>query len=442
MTAILAPTVSPGVRDLDGRLVAWFDLDAVGSAERAVRAGIAQRIPVVGVFGVSVDGSPSPIGELADLHRVGRLARALTDASGVVPIIGIVAGQVSGPESLLLGLVDLVITTEGGLACVSGPDEVAAWTGRDVTAAALGGSDVLGRRSGVAWLDATDRAHAERLAGQVLAHLPDHAGDSRPVFATVDPSARLSDRAGVVVPADPKASYDVRDVIVDIVDEGDFLELRAGWAQTLVTGLASVGGHVVGVVANQPACLAGTLDIAGAQKGARFVRWCDAFGLPLLTLVDTPGYLPGKDVEWQGMIRKGAQLAHAYAAATVPRICVVLRKAYGGAYIVMDSKGMGNDLCLAWPSAEIAVMGAAGAVAILHRRQLADTPEPERAALRAELEASYAARHLRPEPALERGYVDEVIDPADTRPRVARALASLTRKTATIPSRRHDNIPL
>ena len=226
----------------------------------------------------------------------------------------------------------------------------------------------------------------------------------------------------------------MREVVADVVDEGAFLELRAQFAPNLVTGLARLDGRAVGVVANQPRHLAGTLDINASQKGARFVQWCDAFGLPLVTLVDTPGFQPGRDLEWRGMIRHGAQLVHAYAAATVPRLCVVLRKAYGGAYIVMDSKGMGNDLCLAWPSAQVAVMGAQGAVQILHRREDAET--------RSRLQEEYEEQYLNPYMAAERGFVDEVIDPAESRRAVAGALRLLATKRERLPTRKHGNGPL
>jgi acetyl-CoA carboxylase carboxyltransferase component len=223
-------------------------------------------------------------------------------------------------------------------------------------------------------------------------------------------------------------------VAAAIVDDGELLELRARWAPNLVTALATIGGRPVGVVANQPVSIAGTLDIPASQKGARFVAFCDAFGIPLLTLIDTPGFYPGKDLEWRGMIRYGAQLAFAYARSTVPRVAVVLRKAYGGAYIVMDCRTMGSDLYLAWPSAEIAVMGAKGAVEILHRRET-----PER---RAELEADYDRRFLNPYVAADRGSVDMVIDPADTRREVAAALELLSTKQERLIRRKHDNLPL
>ena len=237
-----------------------------------------------------------------------------------------------------------------------------------------------------------------------------------------------------LLPSTASGSYDVRAVGRAIADDGALLELRAGWAPQLVTALARVAGQPIGMVANQPGAMAGTLDITASQKGARFVSFCDAFNLPIVTLVDTPGFMPGKDLEWRGMIRHGAQLAFAYAEATVPRVCLILRKAYGGAYIVMDSKTMGNDVCLAWPSAEVAVMGAQGAVQILHRRL-----DP---AAQARLSDEYAVNYLNPYTAAERGYVDAVIDPGDTRAAIARSLRVLATRREDLRSRKHANGPL
>ena len=245
---------------------------------------------------------------------------------------------------------------------------------------------------------------------------------------------RPTPEAGDLVPDTATGSYDVRDVLACVVDDGHLLEPRAQWAPNLVTAFASIGGRPVGLIANQPQSVAGTLDIAASQKGARFVSFCDAFNLPLVTFVDTSGFYPGKDLEWRGMIRYGAQMAFAYARATVPRVCLTLRKSYGGAYIVMDSRYMGNDIMLAWPSAEIAVMGAKGAVEILHRQ--ADESE------RADLVAAYEERLLNPYIAAERGSVDRVIDPAHTRSELAAALDVLAGKRERIPRRRHDNTPL
>jgi acetyl-CoA carboxylase carboxyltransferase component len=315
-----------------------------------------------------------------------------------------------------------------------GPGAVAEFTGEQLTATALGGPGVHRRSTGVAAAVVSDEVAALDLLGAVLSHLPQSCDEEPPMWPTDDPVDRSTPEAGKAIPPTATGSYDVRDVVRAIVDDGEQLELWGAWAPNLVTALATVGGRSIGVVANQPLALAGTLDIPASQKGARFVALCDAFNLPLLTLVDTPGFFPGKDLEWRGMIRHGAQLVGAYARATVPRVCIVLRKAYGGAYIVMDSKDMGNDVCLAWPSAEMAVMGAQGAVQILHRREDVETQQ--------RLQDEYAATLLTPWVAAERGFVDAVIDPADTRAEVAAALEALSTKREVLPRRSHDNLPL
>jgi acetyl-CoA carboxylase carboxyltransferase component len=281
---------------------------------------------------------------------------------------------------------------------------------------------------------APDDSDVLDLIGAVLTYLPDHTDAEPPQRWSDDPPQRSVPELRDMIPESSTASYDVRDIIGAVADDGDILEIRPRWAPQLVTALTSVGGMPVGVVANQPRSMAGTLDIPASQKGARFVRFCDAFNVPILTMVDTPGFLPGKDLEWRGMIRHGAELAFAYAEATVPRVCLVLRKAYGGAYIVMDSKGMGNDICLAWPTAQIAVMGERGAVQILHR----GAGEEE---LRA-LEATYAEEFLTPWVGAERGFVDEVIDPADTRTGIYRALTLLASRVEHLPGRKHEAGPL
>ena len=421
-----------------GREVAWFRLaggdhhGAIGTDEGAtltalVHLAIDLGLPIVGV----IDSGGADVGEgVASLHAWGRVAAAMSRASGQVPILLAVTGaSVSGP-SLLLGLADVVVMTAGARAYVSSPASVAEITGRQLDGAALGGAAVHALHSGVAALVVDDEDAAVEAMAHVLAFLPDTCLAEPPHWATADPIERPTVRAAAAVPPTANASYDVRAVIADVVDEDEILELHARHAENLVTALATIDGRPVGILANQPQTRAGTLDIEASQKGARFVQLCDAFNVPLLTFVDTPGFQPGKDIEWRGMIRHGASLVHAYAAATVPRVCVVLRKAYGGAYIVMDSKGLGGDHCLAWPSAEMAVMGAAGAVQILHRRR-----DPE-------LEADYAARYCTPRVAAERGFVDQVIDPADTRRAVALALRALRRKREHHPTRRHANTPL
>jgi acetyl-CoA carboxylase carboxyltransferase component len=408
-------------------------LSSMASENIANAASIAleERLPLVCLLASS--GADLNEG-MAALHGWGRAARALADCSGIVPVIMIVTGPaVSGP-ALLLGLADHVVFTEAAYAFVSGPVMVAEFTGVEIDADELGGAASHARVSGVASLVAPDEEAAWEMVGELLGYLPSHNDDEPPRWPTADPVDRPTPEAGALIPASPTGSYDVRGVMRAIVDDGELLELRARWSPNLVTAFATIGGRPVGLLANQPVSIAGTLDIPASQKGARFVTFCDAFNLPLVTLVDTPGFYPGKDLEWRGMIRHGAQLVFAYGRATVPRICVILRKSYGGAYIVMDSKRMGNDLCLAWPTAELAVMGAKGAVEILHRRA---SPEE-----RAELERAYEERLLNPYIAAERGYVDAVIDPADTRAEIARGLELLASKRERLAPRKHDNSPL
>jgi acetyl-CoA carboxylase carboxyltransferase component len=434
--------VSADVREVDGRPVVWVDVDAtekqgalssVSSSQIEAAAVLARTkgFPLVAI----VRSSGADIAEgLAALHGWGLAARAIADCSGVVPVIMVVDGPaVSGP-ALLIGLADLVVMTSRSYAFVSGPTMVAEFTGVVIDNEELGGASSHARYTGAASLVAPDLEVATEMVGQLLSYLPSNNDEEPPRFPTDDPIDRETPEAGSVIPASSTGSYDVRDVIRALADDGDLLELRARWAANVVTAFATIGGMPVGIVANQPISLAGTLDIPASQKAARFVAFCDAFNLPIITLVDTPGFYPGKDLEWRGMIRHGAQLVFAYGRATVPRICVILRKSYGGAYIVMDSKKMGNDLCIAWPWAELAVMGAGQAAAILQRRA---TPE-ERAAF----EADYTERLLNPYIAAERGYVDAVVEPAETRAVIGHALEALVDKRERLQPRPHDNTPL
>jgi acetyl-CoA carboxylase carboxyltransferase component len=404
------------------------DGDTLAEAARFARN---ERVPLV----VFMASSGADVGEGLDaLVGWGRAAREMVRNSGIVPMIMVVTGPaVSGP-ALLLGLADAVIMTPDAYAFVSGPRMVTAFTGVPISVDALGGPAAHARSSGVTSLIAASTEDAGDLVEVLLAHLPSHNDEEPPTLATDDPVGRLTPEAGAILPASPTGSYDVRAVARAVVDDEEIIELRAAWASNLVTALATIGGRPIGIVANQPQTLAGTLDIAASQKGARFVNFCDGFNLPILTLVDTPGFAPGKDQEWRGMIRHGAEMAFAYARATVPRISLTLRKSYGGAFIVMDSKTIGNDLALAWPTAEIAVMGARGAVEILHRRA---APEE-----RVTLEADYEARLLNPYLAAERGLLDAVIDPSDTRREIADALELLATKRERIVPRAHDNSPL
>ena len=416
--------------DPDVRRGALSNSDSETVAAAATMA-LQQRLPLV----VMIASSGADVFEgVASLDGWGRAAKAMSSCSGVVPVVVVAYGLALSGPALLLGLADVVVMTADAVAYVSGPAAVAQLTGQQVTSAELGGQGVHARQSGVASLLTADSESALDAVAAVLDYLPDHSDEPPPRCDNFDPVNRETPQLRDLLPASPTGSYDVRRVIEALADDGDLLELRSAWAPQLVTALCRVDGRPVGVVANQPQSMAGTLDIAASQKGANFVAFCDSFNLPLITLVDTPGFMPGKDLEWRGMIRHGAQLVFSYAEATVPRVCLIIRKAFGGAYIVMDSKGMGNDLCLAWPSAQVAVMGAAGAVQILHRREDADT--------QARLAVDYEESYLNPYVAAERGFVDDVIDPADTRKAVAAALELLSTKRERLASRKHANGPL
>ena len=442
--------VTVDVRLLDGpagpRRVVWVELGgetpsgfrgvplgstASAMVEMAADAARAESMPLVVVMASTgsdiLEGVPA-------LDGWGRLAKALVSCSGIVPTVMVVDGPaVSGP-ALLLGVADLVVMTTASYAFVNGPVMVAEFTGIRISTDELGGSAELARHTGVPSLVVATREDAFQAVADLLAYLPSSVDHDPPRWDSDDPPDRPCPEAGALIPGTSTGSYDVRQVASSIVDVDSMLELRDRWASNVVTAFATLDGRPIGVVANQPMSLAGTLDIAAAQKAARFVAFCDAFNLPILTLVDTPGFYPGKDLEWRGMIRHGAQLVFAYGRATVPRICVILRKSYGGAYIVMDSKRMGNDVCFAWPWAELAVMGAGQAAAILQRRA---TPE-ERAAF----EADYADRLLNPYVAAERGFIDAVVEPADTRREIAVALTALADKRELLRPRKHGNEPL
>jgi acetyl-CoA carboxylase carboxyltransferase component len=439
------------LREVDGRTVSWFSIDggkhrgAIGTAEgetvtRAVRLAIELGVPVIG----RISSSGADVNEgVASLHAWGRAARALADASGVVPVVVLLVGPaVSGP-ALMLGIADHVIMTRDAFAYVTGPDVVVQFTGVPIDRDRLGGAAVHERHSGVATMVVDDENDALLVASALLGYLPSNHLEDPPFEDSHDPVERDSARAAAALPARATSPYDVRLVIDDVLDEHTWFELRPAYAPSMVTGLGRLGGRTVGVVANQPMQQAGSLDVDAAQKAARFVQWCDCFNIAVVTFVDTSGYLPGKDLEWRGIIRHGAQLLHAYAAATVPRLGVVMRKAYGGAYIVMDSRGLGVDYCVAWPGAEIAVMGAPPAVRVLHRRRLQAIDDPgQRLAEEQALVQEYEDRFLNPYVAAERGYVDDVVAPSDTRRVLATALDRLSTKRELSARRRHSNTPL
>jgi acetyl-CoA carboxylase carboxyltransferase component len=374
------------------------------------------RAPVVGF--VSSGGARMQEG-VAALGGYGRIFRHTVALSGRVPQISIVTGVSAGGGAYSPALTDWVVMTEEASMFLTGPGVVREALGEDVTMAELGGRRVH-ERNGVCHFVAPTDADAAYLARELLGYLPSH----RDAPSTSLPARPAPSRdPGACVPAQARRVYDIRDVISCLADGGELLEVSAGWARNLVTVLMRIDGRVVGVIANQPRYLGGVLDAASSQKGARFVSQCNAFGIPMLVLVDTPGFMPGTRQESAGVIRFGATLVHAFAEATVPRVTVILRKAFGGAFITMNSKDLGADYVFAWPQAEIGVMGAKPAVGIIHRRELAAADDPVRA--RERLAADYAEAQLRPHVAAGAGYVDELIAPADTRARVAWAFRSL-----------------
>ncbi|MGI5171044.1 acyl-CoA carboxylase subunit beta [Spirillospora sp. CA-253888] len=397
----------------------------------------AAGAPIVGLC----DGAGARIQEgVTALAGYGGIFQRNVRNSGVLPQISVVVGPCAGGAAYSPALTDFVFMVRDiAQMFITGPDVVRAVTGEVITMDALGGADVHADASGVASFVHDDEADCLEDVRHLLSLLPSNNREQPPGAPCADPADRRTERLLDLVPAEPGRAYDMRAVLTEIVDDGDFLEVHESWAPNLVCALARLGGQVTGVVANQPGRLAGALDIASAEKGARFVQMCDSFNIPLVTLVDVPGFLPGVDQEHGGIIRHGAKLLYAYCNATVPRVQVILRKAYGGAYIVMDSRSIGADVSLAWPTNEIAVMGAEGAAGVVFRREIDAADDPER--VRAERIAEYRERLMHPYHAAERGLVDDVIDPADTRSALIGALAMLRAKHRPVPSRKHGNQP-
>jgi acetyl-CoA carboxylase carboxyltransferase component len=323
---------------------------------------------------------------------------------------------------------------------ITGPDVVKTVTGEEVTLEQLGGAMSHATKSGVTHFVMPDEKSCLDEVRYLLSFLPANNMEEPPRGERQDDPDRLCEDLRDILPASPNQPYDMKKVITSVVDDGDFVEVHSHWAQQITCGFARIDGHPVGIVGNNPAVLAGVLDIQSSEKAARFVRTCDAFNIPLISFVDVPGFMPGTDQEFHGIIRHGAKLLYAFCEATVPRIQIITRKAYGGAYVVMNSKSIGADLAYAWPSAELAVMGASGAVEIVHRRELQAADDP--AARRAELIEEYQERYINPYLAAERGIVDDVIDPAETRRKLVQAIAVLRSKREELPKRKHGNVPL
>src|SRR5213083_176499 len=377
----------------------------------------------------------------ASLAGYGYIFERNVRASGVIPQISAILGPCAGGAVYSPAVTDFTfMVKETSHMFITGPDVIKTVTGEDVTMEALGGAMTHATESGVAAFVGEDDEDVLQRVRYLLSFLPSNNLEDPPAYATTDDPERLTEALTHLVPDRTQEPYDMHEVIRYVVDDGDFLEVFPLWADSIVIGFARLDGHSIGIVANQPKVRAGTLDIDASEKASRFVRFCDAFNIPLLTFVDVPGFLPGTEQEYHGIIRHGAKLLYAFAEATVPRMTVITRKAYGGAYLVMNSKHLRADVSFAWPTAEIAVMGAEGAVNIVFKKEIEKAEDP--AARRAELIGEYQRKFANPYIAAERGFVDDVIEPAETRPRLIRALRMLSTKRESVPARKHGNIPL
>ena len=441
--------VITGWGTVDGRQVFVFsqDFTVFGGALGEVFAEKIHKVmdmalkvgaPVIGLN----DGAGARIQEgVVSLASYGGIFYRNVLASGVTPQISVIMGPCAGGAVYSPIMTDFIfMVDQSSYMFITGPDVVKQVTGEDVTQQDLGGAGVHTTKSGVAqFVSADDKAALDDVRF-LLSFLPSNNLEVAPTMLSDDPADRLCPELEKILPASANQAYDMRKVISTVADDGEFFEYASSWAPSIVCGFARLGGESVGVVGNQPMAMAGVLDIESSSKAAKFVRTCDAFNIPLITFVDVPGFLPGVDQEHNGIIRHGAKLLYAYCEATVPRISVITRKAYGGAYVVMDSKSIGSDLAFAWPSAELAVMGASGAVEIVNRRELAEADDP--VARRAELVEAYTEQFCNPWEAADRGYVDDVIDPAETRIKLIAGLTMLRSKKESLPPRKHGNMPL
>ncbi|HKK91983.1 MAG TPA: acyl-CoA carboxylase subunit beta [Longimicrobiales bacterium] len=446
---VLGDGVVTGYGTIHGRLVYVFSQDFTvfgGSlsethAEKIVKLqdlALENGAPIIGLNdsgGARIQEGVSSLGGYADIFLRNTLA------SGVVPQISLILGPCAGGAVYSPAITDFVFMVRGtSYMFVTGPHVVKTVTHEDIDMEGLGGADIHAGTSGVAHFAHDSEPETIAAARELMTYLPQNNRERAPDGPGEDPHDRRDEVLLDIVPDNPNKPYDMKDVVSAIVDEGEFFEVQPDFGANLLTGFAHMGGHVVGIVANQPAVLAGVLDIAASQKGARFVRFCDSFNIPLVVLEDVPGFLPGVDQEHGGIIRHGAKLLYAFAEATVPKVTVITRKAYGGAYDVMNSKHIRGDLNLAWPIAEIAVMGPKGAVEVLFRKEIAESDDPE-AATDARIE-EYRETFANPYIAAARGFVDDVIDPRDTRPRLISALDMLRNKRDENPPKKHGNIPL
>jgi acetyl-CoA carboxylase carboxyltransferase component len=441
--------VVTGYGKIDGRLVFVFSQDFTvfgGSLSEAHGEKICKVMdlamkagaPVIGLNdsgGARIQEGVVSLGAYADIFQRNVMA------SGVIPQISAILGPCAGGAVYSPAITDFIFMVRGtSHMFVTGPNVVKTVTHEDVTFEDLGGADAHNSTSGVAHFAADNEVECLLQVRRLLSFIPSNNVEDPPTLPASDPIDRQDDRLSSIIPDQPTRSYDMREVIQSVVDDGEFFEVQADYGKSLLVGYARLGGRTVGIVAQQPLSLAGVLDIASSVKGARFVRFCDCFNIPIVTLVDVPGFMPGLVQEQGGIIRHGAKLLYAYCEATVPKIALITRKAYGGAYDVMSSKHIRGDINYAWPTAEIAVMGVEGAVSIIFREELANASDPE--AERRRLEADYRERLANPYVAASRGYIDEVIEPAETRPKLIAALEMIRNKRDQNPPKKHGNIPL
>ncbi|HRN51176.1 MAG TPA: acyl-CoA carboxylase subunit beta [Anaerolineales bacterium] len=446
---ILSDSVVTGWGTIDGRLVYVFSQDFTvfgGSlsevhAEKIIKVmemALKNGAPVIGLNdsgGARIQEGVVSLGGYADIFLRN------TMASGVIPQISAIMGPCAGGAVYSPALTDFIfMVRNSSYMFVTGPEVVKSVTHEEVSFEDLGGASVHASTSGVCHVVGDSEADTLFLIRKLLSYLPQNNLEDPPFKPSKDNPLRRDEALDTLIPDDPSKPYDIKDVIRMVVDEGAFYEIHDQFAQNIVVGFSRLGGHVIGIIANQPMVLAGVLDIDASDKAARFVRFCDSFNIPLLTLVDVPGFMPGTAQEHNGIIRAGAKLLYAYCEATVPKLTVVTRKAYGGAYDVMSSKHIRGDVNLAWPTAEIAVMGPDGAVNIIFRKEIAEAKDP--VARKAELVAQYRQEFANPYVAASRGFIDDVIQPSDTRPRLINALEMLTNKRDSNPARKHGNIPL
>ena len=395
-------------------------------------------VPMIGLN----DGAGARIQEgVASLHSYGGIFYRNVASSGVIPQISVIMGPCAGGAVYSPAMTDFIfMVKETSHMFITGPDVVRTVTGENVTLEELGGAMSHATKSGVATFVLDDEKRCLDEVKRLLDYLPSNNIDAPPYVVPSDDPERTSPALSEIMPTSPNQPYDMKIVITEILDDGVYMEYFPYWAENITCGFGRLNGFVVGIVANQPAVLAGVLDIDSSEKAARFVRTCDSFNIPIVTFVDVPGFMPGVDQEYGGIIRHGAKLLYAYCEASVPRIQVITRKAYGGAYVVMNSKSVGADFAFAWPSAELAVMGPQGAVEVIHKRELQDTPDV--VTRRKELVEQYIDRYANPYVAAERGFVDDVIDPSETRQVLIKALAVLATKREELPKRKHGNVPL